>query len=293
MTPLANIILMLYHPARIARESLEYGLELRPVHLDVHKQRGKLLQRLMEDQKFMDVVKKIGPQLDADNKPVWDKHPTRGETILTILKEFNDEIFIKNKAILERNGSYFGDDTMRLKLIEYIINIHSFFSRVMVATIAKAKEDKVEIDDIVVQLVEAEINHFEAFSLLVIHYGFDKLLREINAEVRRNGGNAQLPHINFMVNDMKKAAGLGLAVQKGYKSSNESTIKLAELFAQVIAQDHIGKDGYAQEVQSYREAAQHAVNETGVILQAAFSKVGEVARQHIKDAEEKQAQPLN
>lgn len=292
MTPLANIILMLYHPARIARESLEYTLEMRPVHLDVHKQRAKLLQRLLDDQKFIDVLKKVGPQLDENKAPLWDK-PTKGQGMLDLLKEFNDEIFIKNKAILERNGSYYGDDSMRLKLIEYVLNIHSFFSRVMVSTIAKAKQDNVVIDEVVIQLVEHEINHFQAISLLVCHYSFDKYLREVNAEIRRNGGNQTLPHINFMVNDMKKAAGLGLAVQKGYKSSLELTQKLADQFAEVISKDHIGKEGYAQEVQAFKEAAQTAVNETGRALQAAFAQVGDIAKKQIEAAEQQKAAPLN
>lgn len=293
MTPLANIILMLYHPARIARETLEYGLELRPIHLDVHKARAKLIQRLLDDAKFLEVVRKVGPQLDDDKKPDWDKHPTRGEAALDILKEFNQEIFIKNKAIIERNGAYYGDDTMRIKLMEYVINLHSFFSRVMVATIAKAKQDKVEIDEVVLQLVEAEINHFAAMALLVSHYGFDKLLREVNGEIRRNGGNSHLPHINFMVNDLKKAGGLGLAIQKGYKASNEEVTKLGDQYALVIAQDHIGKDGYAAEVQAFREAAQKVVNDTGRILQEVFQKVGDIARQQIKDAEDAKNAPLN
>lgn len=292
MTPLANIILMLYHPARIARESLEYTLEMRPVHIDIHKQRAKLLQRLIDDPKFLEVLKKVGPQLDDNKQPLWDK-PTKGQAMLEMLKEFNDEIFIKNKAILERNGTYYGDDTMRLKLIEYVLNIHSFFSRVMVSTIAKAKQDKVEVDEVVIQLVEHEINHFQALGLLVCHYSFDKYLREVNSEIRRNGGNAQLPHINFMVNDMKRAAGLGLAVQKGYKTSNEPTQKLAEKFAEVVAKDHIGKEGYAQEVQDFKDAAQAAVNETGRALQAAFAHVGEIAKKQIDAAEQQKAAPLN
>lgn len=205
MTKENQLLINLYQPVIILREGLEYCLDGHPIKMDLHKKRGTFFGRLVTDSPLVKFLEANGEN---------------GAKVLTQLKEFNDDAFVYNRLITERGGYYYADESIRSKALDYVVGLHQTLLDIFRNIIKNMEKDNKVIDPAFYQVVIAEDNYYNAVAGFVLYNNIIKHHKEVSFEIQRNGGNSTLPHINFMMNDLKKIIGLNRFAQSKYTTNN-------------------------------------------------------------------------